>query len=241
MQSSSKKLAASTASNSESESDDDDDEAGTSKQVTFTPGKHDLEQKIRSKLQSKQTDTADNGGGNDEQLTSFEKYLEKRKEKRRERRQSARDARRGKNVDNEDKNDDGSMNEQIDDDNNDGMYGIDPEFGVAQFSDEEDGDRDESFIIGEETVVPSSKSSKSRERSKNQKKTDKRMAAETSRSGDNIASTKEELELLITGDKGEYIFFIGLTFFLKASLQLLIFHISIYQMKNIRRTMICEV
>ena len=75
------------ASGSESESDSEDEKL--SKEVTFVPGqkKSDLENKIRSKLQS-------NGGP--EELTPWELYQLKRKEKRKERRQAARSQRKSK-------------------------------------------------------------------------------------------------------------------------------------------------
>eukprot|EP00571_Detonula_confervacea_P012396 CAMPEP_0172304524 /NCGR_PEP_ID=MMETSP1058-20130122/5915_1 /TAXON_ID=83371 /ORGANISM="Detonula confervacea, Strain CCMP 353" /LENGTH=782 /DNA_ID=CAMNT_0013015781 /DNA_START=11 /DNA_END=2356 /DNA_ORIENTATION=+ len=159
---------------SESESDQEEEEAADdNKQVTFTPGKRNLEKKIRSKLQSKQTDAVDgktNNGNND-----FEKYLEKQKAKRRERRQAARSKK------NDPKNDDD------DDDDDDGMYGDDPEFGRVQFSDEEStteennkgdagaaGDSDggdDGFFLGE--AASKSKSSKN-------KKKKQRMVEETS-------------------------------------------------------------
>jgi hypothetical protein len=53
--------------------------------TTFIPGKKNLEEKIRSKLQSKE----------EKELTPWEKYQEKRKQKRRERRQAARAKRKG--------------------------------------------------------------------------------------------------------------------------------------------------
>lgn len=62
-----------------SESESDEEAEPKTKQVTFTPGKKNLEEKIRSKLR-----------GDTTELTPFQKYLEKRKEKRRERRQAAR-------------------------------------------------------------------------------------------------------------------------------------------------------
>ena len=191
---------------SESESDEDEAKNKTStKQVTFTPGKHNLEQKIRSKLQSKQGNIngellgSDDDGG--EKLSPYQKYLEKRKEKRRERRQAARGARKGKNAVNEDSDND-NMNQ---DDDNDGMYGVDPEFGIAQFSDEEsnevaggedDNDGGDGFFLGEKKS--SSNKSKNGKADKQMK-----MAGKGIGSNDKVASTKEELELLIAGDDGE--------------------------------------
>ena len=60
---------------SESESGEEQE-----KEFTFTPGKQDLEQKIRSKLDAPK-----------EELTPWEKYKEKRKQKQRERREAARE------------------------------------------------------------------------------------------------------------------------------------------------------
>mmetsp|Transcript_31985 Transcript_31985/g.75232 ORF Transcript_31985/g.75232 Transcript_31985/m.75232 type:complete len:770 (-) Transcript_31985:49-2358(-) len=71
----------SSAANS-SESDGDDDEGATmSKQIRIMPGKKDLEERIRSKLEPKEET---------KELTPWEKYQEKRKQKRKERRQAAR-------------------------------------------------------------------------------------------------------------------------------------------------------
>lgn len=60
---------------SESESEEEQE-----KEFTFVPGKQDLEQKIRSKLDAPK-----------EELTPWEKYKEKRKQKQREKRQAARE------------------------------------------------------------------------------------------------------------------------------------------------------
>ena len=66
------------------ESDDDSDNNGAiSKQITIIPGKADLEEKIRSKLESKDEEQI-------KELTPWEKYQEKRKQKRKERRQAIR-------------------------------------------------------------------------------------------------------------------------------------------------------
>jgi hypothetical protein len=94
----------------ESSSDDDDDTEGDGeKTATFVPGKKTLEEKIRTKLESKEV----------VELTPWEKYQEKRKQKRREKRQATRSKRGTKTVSSED----------------DGMYGEDPEFGQAEFED----------------------------------------------------------------------------------------------------------
>jgi len=61
--------------NSKNLDSDNEDEEDT-KEVTFVPGKSDLEEKIRSKLQEK---SKDNG-----EMTPWEKYQQKRKEKRKE-------------------------------------------------------------------------------------------------------------------------------------------------------------
>jgi hypothetical protein len=61
----------------DSESEGEEEEE---KEFTFVPGKQDLEQKIRSKLETPK-----------KELTPWEKYKEKRKQKQRERRQAARE------------------------------------------------------------------------------------------------------------------------------------------------------
>ena len=171
------KDAASSEASSESESEDEA-EAKT-KQVTFTPGKKNLEEKIRSKLQ-----------GETAELTPFQKYLEKRKEKRRERRQAARKKGKGGESDSEEEG-------VVEDD---GMYGVDPEFGVAKFSDEEsvddaDGGNDDDGFFLEDTDSGSQK----KKGKKSKGKEEESNATKKNR----MASTKEELELLIAGDDGK--------------------------------------
>ncbi len=190
------KNAESSESSSESESDD---EAETkTKQVTFTPGKKNLEEKIRSKLQ-----------GETAELTPFQKYLEKRKEKRRERRQAARKKGKGGESDSEE--------EVVEDD---GMYGADPEFGVAKFSDEEsddaevgkaDGgnDGDDDFFLEDATSGSQEKKGK-----KSKGKDDEPNSTKKNR----MASTKEELELLIAGDNGKLSLFIHMLLFNRSRL-----------------------
>ncbi|KAK1732701.1 pre-rRNA-processing protein ESF1 [Skeletonema marinoi] len=165
-----------------SESESEDEAEAKTKQVTFTPGKKNLEEKIRSKL-----------NGETAELTPFQKYLEKRKEKRRERRQAARKKGKGMESDSE---------EEVGED--DAIYGVDPEFGVAKFSDEEsvdsadigkaDGDDDDDFFLED------AKSSSQKKKGKKPKGKD-----EEAKAGKNnrMASTKEELELLIAGDDDE--------------------------------------
>mmetsp|Transcript_11892 Transcript_11892/g.23019 ORF Transcript_11892/g.23019 Transcript_11892/m.23019 type:complete len:1066 (+) Transcript_11892:173-3370(+) len=174
---------------SDSEASEDDEEGETAKQVTYTPGKRNLEERIRSKLQSKQA--VENGEQPDGGLTPFQKYLEKRKEKRRERRQAIRNKKK-----NQEENGGDASGED-----GDGMYEVDPEFGVAQFSDEEEGDddvmrdggdNDDGFFLGE------SKKSKAGKSKKHKESLDE--AAEEREKG---PSTKEELELLIDGDDDE--------------------------------------
>ena len=176
------KDAASSEASSESESEDEA-EAKT-KQVTFTPGKKNLEEKIRSKLQ-----------GETAELTPFQKYLEKRKEKRRERRQAARKKGKGGESDSEEEG-------VVEDD---GMYGVDPEFGVAKFSDEEsvddadigngDGGNDDDGFFLEDTKSDSKK--------KKGKKSKGNEEESNATKKNRMASTKEELELLIAGDDGK--------------------------------------
>jgi hypothetical protein len=67
--------------------DQSDDEEKYSKELKFIPGKKDLEDKIRLKLESKDEQ--------EEELTPWQKYTEKRKEKKRERRQASRNKRSG--------------------------------------------------------------------------------------------------------------------------------------------------
>jgi hypothetical protein len=171
-----------------SESESEDEAEAKTKQVTFTPGKKNLEEKIRSKLQG---DTAE--------LTPFQKYLEKRKEKRRERRQASRKKGKGGESDSD---------EEVGDDD-DGMYGDDPEFGVAKFSDEEsidgvdvdkadDGDDDDFFL--EDANAKSGSQKKKGKKSKG--RDEEPEAAKKNR----MASTKEELELLIAGDDGKLLY-----------------------------------
>jgi hypothetical protein len=81
----------------ESDNDDDssgedddsnsDDEEAMSKTIKYVPGNKDLEDKIRSKIMSKDE--------SEEELTPWQKYQEKRKHKQRERRQAARGRKRG--------------------------------------------------------------------------------------------------------------------------------------------------
>jgi len=139
-------------------------------------------------------------------LTPFQKYLEKRKERRREHKQAA----RGAKQNNISKDDD--LEEEEDGDSEDGgMYEVDPEFGVAQFSDEEgiaddtttpsgtaDGNDTDGFFVGETT------STKSETLTKKKGKKNKKQTSDGEEDGDKVAaSTKEELELLIAGDDDE--------------------------------------
>jgi len=168
-----------------SESESEDEAEAKTKQVTFTPGKKNLEEKIRSKLQG---DTAE--------LTPFQKYLEKRREKRRERRQASRKKGKGGESDSD---------EEVGDDD-DGMYGDDPEFGVAKFSDEEsidgvdvdkaDDDDDDDFFLEDANAKSGSQKKKGK---KSKGRDEEPEAARKNR----MASTKEELELLIAGDDDE--------------------------------------
>lgn len=170
------------ASSEESESSDDDEPS--TKQVTFTPGKGSLEEKIRSKI--------NNAGEETEELTPFEKYLEKRKQKRKERKAAA----RNQKLDTQEQ-------ENVPED--DGMYGYDPEFGMAKFSDEESGDEMEGMAGGDndadhDDFFLEDKSS-SKKKGKKDKRSDKKAKESESKAGQ--ASTKEELELLIAGDDGK--------------------------------------
>ncbi|KAL3792208.1 hypothetical protein ACHAW5_004083 [Stephanodiscus triporus] len=210
---------------SEEEEEDDDDSSEnmgvvSKHQATFIPGKRDLEGRIRSKLmQSKHVSNRDGlGGGDDNGLSPYEKYLEKRKEKRKERRQAVRNARRKKDQNYDDR--DHHFDEEHDGvnghdnyDDNDGMYGVDPEFGVAPFSDEEShedavggaigGNRDGSdeFFIDKTFKVDNKTKKKIQQRTKLDMNGTSDGGAIGS-GGDKVASTKEELELLIAGDDG---------------------------------------
>ena len=68
--------------------DDDDDEGFGSKSFSYTPGKVDLEDKIRTKLKEK----AEGKEGGNVELTPWEKYQLKKKEKRKDRKQRAKES-----------------------------------------------------------------------------------------------------------------------------------------------------
>lgn len=158
----------------------------STKQVTFTPGKGSLEEKNRSKV--------NNTGDETEELTPFQKYLEKRKQKRKERKEAARNKRLGVDDDETELPED------------DGMYEYDPEFGVAKFSDEESGDEmadkegsdHDDFFLEESDKKAGKKDKRSEKKSKD------------SEPKATQASTKEELELLIAGDDGRFVLFSSL-------------------------------
>eukprot|EP00581_Thalassiosira_minuscula_P031181 CAMPEP_0183785866 /NCGR_PEP_ID=MMETSP0739-20130205/66720_1 /TAXON_ID=385413 /ORGANISM="Thalassiosira miniscula, Strain CCMP1093" /LENGTH=1111 /DNA_ID=CAMNT_0026029887 /DNA_START=344 /DNA_END=3680 /DNA_ORIENTATION=- len=226
--------------NSSDDDDNDDHANNTTKQVTFTPGKRRLEDKIRSKLMQKsmeQGGVVANDAGEDPssqgELTPFQKYLEKRKAKRKERRQAARGRRKENATTKEEKNNDdddhyGATKDNLEVDE-DGMYGMDPEFGMAKFSDEEEeddgseggdatttekNDADGFFLGGTtsgESVNARNKGKHNINDTKKKKKKKKtpdgpapdNMAEDTDGSGARVASTKEELELLIAGDDDE--------------------------------------
>ena len=164
----------------------------STKQITFTPGKGSLEEKIRSKIQNVEDES--------QELTPFQKYLEKRKQKRKERREAVRNKRRGHDEEGEDVEDDG-------------MYGYDPEFGEAKFSDEESNEgRDDGADISEEAGKDDFFLEGGSGGKKKIKKNDKlsQKEHEKSESKSVRASTKEELELLIAGDDGKWILSIKL-------------------------------
>jgi hypothetical protein len=170
------------ASSDESESSDNGEHS--TKQVTFTPGKGSLEEKIRSKINNAEDDN--------EELTPFQKYLEKRKQKRKERKAAARNKKLG--VDEED-------DEAPEDD---GMYGYDPEFGMAKFSDEDSDNEVEDMAIEEDAggddFFLEDKSANESKTKKNNRPEKKQQEPEPKAGR---ASTKEELELLIAGDDGK--------------------------------------
>jgi hypothetical protein len=82
------------------------------------------------------------------------------------------------------------------------MYDIDPDFGVAKFSDEESDDCAAGGKTSGGIVSKDGKKSK-REKVKQHSKSDKNRIAHND-GADKVASKKEELELLIAGDDGEY-------------------------------------
>ena len=129
----------SSSCNNNDDDDDDPPEENGEKTVTFTPGKQNLEEKIRSKLQSKEV----------EELTPWEKYQQKRKDKRREKRQAVR-SKRGRKVDN-----------PVDD----GMYEDDQEFGRANFSDDDVDNNDDFFTDGDTKLKSKAKSSNEKDES----------------------------------------------------------------------------
>lgn len=132
-----------------SSNDDDDDppEGSGERTATFTPGKQNLEEKIRSKLQAKEV----------EELTPWEKYQQKRKDKRREKRQAVRSRRGGK----------------VDNPMDDGMYDEDQEFGPASFCDD-DADNHDDFFTDENTKKESKAKSSNGKREGNLNQSEER-------------------------------------------------------------------
>ena len=165
------------ASSSEDEvADSSGQDEPSTKKMIFTPGKDSLENKIRSKINYAEEET-------EEQLTPFQKYLEKRKQKRRERKAAAR-------------------NKRIDDaPEDDGMYEPDAEFGVAKFSDEESGDEahDDTKNGEDDFFLEKNGNNKKGRKDKRARKDHQESDAKAGQ-----ASTKEELELLIAGDEGKF-------------------------------------
>jgi hypothetical protein len=92
-------------SGSESSDVGEDSNEDMAKEITYVPGKKSLEDKIRTKLQSKDEEP--------EELTPWQKYQEKRKDKRKERRQASRNKKRGIGDDGE---------ESAESDNNDDFF-----------------------------------------------------------------------------------------------------------------------
>jgi len=93
---------------SEEDGDSDDEHEGIqgmNKEVKFMPGKKNLEEKIRAKLETKNAPA--------EELTPWQKYQEKRKEKRRERKQSTK---KKKNADESEEDSDGGGDDFFTDD-----------------------------------------------------------------------------------------------------------------------------
>jgi hypothetical protein len=97
-------------SDSSNENDDSDNEGG--KTLKFVPGSKSLEEKIRNKLDSRDSKEEV------EELTPWQKYQEKRKQRRRERKQAAKNRASGKDVGSsktEPKNDEPSSAEESED------------------------------------------------------------------------------------------------------------------------------
>ena len=161
----------------------DIDELIRSKEVAFVPGKQILDEKIRAKIAQSTNIKYEVGVdvvNRREELSPFQKYLQKRKEKKRERRQASRRAR---------KNDGGQNLDDGNEVNNDDMYGIDPEFGLAQFSDEEPGASGDA--VGDNRHDDDGSPGRSTPELKG-------------RRSDKVASSREELELLLAGDDGVF-------------------------------------
>ena len=146
----------------------------STKKMIFTPGKDSLEKKIRSKINNAEEET--------EELTPFQKYLEKRKQKRRERKAAARNKKRD------------------DAPEDDGMYVHDAEFGMAKFSDEESGEeQDETDYRQDDFFLEKNGNNKKGKKDKRDGKDHQESDAKAGQT-----STKEELELLIAGDEGKF-------------------------------------
>ena len=169
----------------DSERNSDEEEEGKGKEAIIKLGVPDLSSKIRSKLEDKHKD--------EKKLTPWEKYQEKRKEKKLQKRQQKR---RDKNF------------EDIDD--GDGMYGEDPEFGVPEW--EGDDKQEDDFFIEQaeqEDKSHDQEEKKGKNERPNSKKEEKSKNVHQQLTKDGrVASTKEELELLLASDEGElYIFY----------------------------------
>lgn len=194
-----KRSTPSSSSSTDSESDDGEENGGaTSRQVTFVPGKRDLEDRIRSRISQRASDKrgSDDRVAEDgrlrEEPTPFQKYLERRREKRRERRRAARGGGKDASNDDGDEEEDDDRDAVEDCDENGGMYGADPEFGTAEFSDEEGG-----FFLSGTTASTTKKEDKGEKGKKGRASSE----AVGDFGGERMrASTKEELELLVAGD-----------------------------------------
>lgn len=166
---------------SSDESEGEEEDEGDEKEAVIHLGVSDLASKIRSKLQDKQKE--------EKKLTPWEKYQQKRKEKKREKRQQQK--RKDKKIVDDD------------DDDDDGMYGNDPEFGVPEW--EEDDNPDDDFFIEEENKhCTEDKDIKGELAKSNKGQNSQGHSKHSSSSNGRVASTNEELELLLAGDDGEY-------------------------------------
>jgi hypothetical protein len=171
------------------------DELIHSKEVAFVPGKQILDEKFRAKIKQSinKEGVVEVATKGEAQLSPFQKYLQRRKEKKKERRQASRKTK----TNNGDQHLDGG---EV---SSDDLYVLDPEFGLARFSDEEPdrsvGDRrhdDKGFI-------PDSSSRKSKQSGREGTKLETATIMQNVGNSQKAASSRKELELLLAGDDGK--------------------------------------